>query len=62
MCTRFKDYLFLLFISLSVGKSCTVSVVERPAITPVILGKINTKVEKDRAFSHSQSVVKATCG
>jgi hypothetical protein len=58
----FKDYLCLLFISLSVGKSCTVSVLERPALTPVILGKINTKVEKGRAFSRSQVVVKATCG
>jgi hypothetical protein len=62
MRTRFKYYLCLLFISLSVSKSCTLSVVERPAITPVILGKINTKVEKGRAFSRSQSAVKATCG
>ena len=62
MRTRFEDYLCLLFISLLVSKSCTVSIVERPAITPVILGKINTKVEKGRVFSRSQSVVKATCG
>lgn len=62
MRTRFKDYLCLLFISLSVSKSCTISVVERPAITPVILGKINAKVEKGRAFSCSKSVVKATYG
>lgn len=62
MRARFRDYLCLLFISLSVSKSCTLSVVERPAITPVILGKINTKVEKGGAFSRSQSVMKATCG
>jgi hypothetical protein len=62
MLARFKAYLYLLFISLSVSKSCAMSIVERPAVTPVILGKINTKVEKGRAFSRFQSVVKATCG
>jgi hypothetical protein len=62
MRTVFKDYLCLLFISLLVSKSCTVSVVERPAVTPVILGKINTKVEKGRAFSLYQSFMKVACG
>jgi hypothetical protein len=62
MRTIFKDYLCLLFISLSVSKSCTVSVVERPALTPVILGKINTKVKKGRAFLRYQGIMKAACG
>jgi hypothetical protein len=62
MRTRFKVYLCLLFIYLSLSKSCTVSVVEKSAITPVVLGKMNTKDENGRAFSRYQSIMKATCG
>lgn len=40
MCTGFTNYLSILLLSILVSRSSTVFVVERQAVTPVILGKI----------------------
>jgi hypothetical protein len=51
MRTIFKVYLCVLFIIMSISKSFTISIVERPAITPVILGKNNMKFVKGLMLS-----------
>lgn len=58
MLTRFKDYLCILFISMSVNELCTVSIVEKPSITPVILvpgdggSQVEAKLNKDEVVHY----------